>query len=376
MKITFISDFLNHHQIPLCDAWMSNQDVQFAFIATEQVPEERKAMGYNSEFSNYSYCKEIGNGYTMEEAEQLCYDSDVVLIGSASQQYIRRRLKKNKLTFLYSERFFKDGMWTHPGDILRTMKMTTVNRFKSFYVLCASSYTAGDCRRVGFGNKTMKWGYFPQTMQYSSGQIIENKKQGMIKLLWVGRLLKWKHPEVFLSVCNELKKLGYTFTADIIGEGEMKREISDYIQTKGLSENVKMLGSMSPDKVREKMEKSNIFLFTSGYREGWGAVLNEAMNSGCVVVACGEAGATKYLVKHEKNGLLYEDCDDEKRVFELVKKCIDNRELCTELGDKAYDTILHTWNAEVAATRLYEFSKAFLNKKPLPQYLEGPMSQA
>jgi len=376
MKITFISNFLNHHQTPLCDAWMSNQDVKFTFIATEQVPEDRKAMGYYSEFTNYSYYKEIGDGFTEEEAEQLCYDSDVVMIGSASQQYIKRRLKDNKLTFLYSERFFKDGFWAHPGDIFRTIKKTTVHRFKSFYILCASSYTAGDCRRVGFGNNTLKWGYFPQTKQYSYEQITENKKQSVIKLLWVGRLLKWKHPEIFLNICNELKQLGITFAANIIGTGEMIQEISDYIHANDLSEYVKMLGNMSPEEVRIYMEESNIFLFTSDYREGWGAVLNEAMNSGCTVIACEEAGATKYLVQHEKNGLVYEKSSDEKRVFELVKKCIDNREWCNELGDKAYDTILHTWNAEVAATRLYEFSKVFLEKKRLPLYLEGPLSKA
>ncbi len=376
MKITFISNFLNHHQIPLCDALIQNQDVRFTFIATEQVPDERKKMGYYSDFSAYSYYREIGEEFTFEDAEKICYESDVVIIGSAPQQYIRCRLNENKLTFLYSERFFKDGFWSHPGDVLRTIKNTTMHRFKPYYILCASSYTARDCRRVGFGKKTLKWGYFPQTKLYSSRKTIKNKKQGLIKLLWVGRLLKWKHPEIFLSVCSELKKLGYTFTADIVGEGEMKYEISDYIQINGLSENVKMLGSMSPDKVREEMENSNIFLFTSDYREGWGAVLNEAMNSGCTVIACEEAGATKYLVKHEKNGFMYKNSSDEKTVFELVKKCIDNKTLCDELGYKAYDTIQRLWNAEVAATRLYEFSKAILDKQPLPRYSEGPMSKA
>lgn len=376
MKMTFVSNFLNHHQIPLCDAWNSNQDVKITFIATEQVPEEKKAMGYYSEFTNYSYYKEIGEAFTEEDAEQLCYESDVVIMGCAPQLYIRRRLKDNKLTFLYTERFFKDGFWGCPGDVLRTIRKTTRFRFKSFYVLCASSYTAVDCRRVGFGNKTLKWGYFPQTKQYSSEQMIENKNQGVIKLLWVGRLLKWKHPEMFLHVCNELKQLGFSFVADIIGSGEMEQEMSEYIYLNGLSENVTMLGNKTPEEVRKKMEESNIFLFTSDYGEGWGAVLNEAMNSSCAVIACEEAGATKYLVGHEKNGLSYKKSADEKMVFELVKKCINNRELCNELGDKAYETILHTWNAEVAATRLYEFSKAFLDKKPLPQFLEGPMSKA
>lgn len=376
MKITFISNFLNHHQIPLCDAWTSNQDIIFTFIATEQVPKERKVMGYYSEFERYSYYKEIGNGFTIKEAMQLCYDSEVVLIGSAPQQYIKRRLRDNKLTFLYSERFFRDGFWKHPGDILRTIRKTTKYRFKPFYILCASSYTARDCKRVGFGNKTLKWGYFPQTKRYSKEQMREKKDREPVKLLWVGRMIRCKHPEKFVYVCNELKRLGMAFSADLIGVGEMESELRDYIQVNGLNKHIKMLGSMDPDEVRKQMEKSNIFLFTSDYREGWGAVLNEAMNSGCAVIACEEAGATNYLVEHEKNGLLYKDSADEKKVLELVKQCIDNKDLCNELGCEAYDTILHTWNAEKAATRLYEFSYALLHKRSLPKYDDGPMSRA
>ena len=37
-----------------------------------------------------------------------------------------------------------------------------------------------------------------------------------------------------------------------------------------------MLGSMTPEQVREHMEESILFLFTSDFGEGWGAVLNEA----------------------------------------------------------------------------------------------------
>ena len=48
------------------------------------------------------------------------------------------------------------------------------------------------------------------------------------------------------------------------------------------------------------MEKSHIHLFTSNHLEGWGAVVNEAMNSGCAVVANREAGAVPYLIEHGK----------------------------------------------------------------------------
>ena len=62
---------------------------------------------------------------------------------------------------------------------------------------------------------------------------------------------------------------------------------------------------MSPEKVRSVMEKSHIFVFTSSHLEGWGAVVNEAMNSGCAVVANVQAGAVPYLIEQGVNGIAY-----------------------------------------------------------------------
>jgi glycosyltransferase involved in cell wall biosynthesis len=45
-----------------------------------------------------------------------------------------------------------------------------------------------------------------------------------------------------------------------------------------------------------------VFIFTSDRNEGWGAVLNEAMGSGCAVVAADLIGSVPYLIEHKKMG--------------------------------------------------------------------------
>ena len=52
---------------------------------------------------------------------------------------------------------------------------------------------------------------------------------------------------------------------------------------------------------------SHIHLFTSNHLEGWGAVVNEAMNSGCAEVGNSQVGAIPYLIKHKQNGLIYKE---------------------------------------------------------------------
>lgn len=51
---------------------------------------------------------------------------------------------------------------------------------------------------------------------------------------------------------------------------------------------------MKASEVRSYMEKADIYLFTSDFNEGWGAVLNESMNSGCAVVASHAIGSVPF----------------------------------------------------------------------------------
>ena len=44
-------------------------------------------------------------------------------------------------------------------------------------------------------------------------------------------------------------------------------------------------------------------------QEGWGAVLNEAMNSGCACIASHAIGSAGFLIEHGENGFVYRDGD-------------------------------------------------------------------
>jgi len=115
------------------------------------------------------------------------------------------------------------------------------------------------------------------------------------------------------------------------------------------------------------MEESEIFLFTSDRNEGWGAVLNEAMNSACAVVASHSIGSVPFLIQDYENGLIFKDgqADD---LYKKVKFLLDNPTLRKKISMNAYETIYKQWNASNAAKRLILLSKEILsgNKKAEP----------
>ena len=141
-----------------------------------------------------------------------------------------------------------------------------------------------------------------------------------------------------------------------------------------LEKEVVFHGFQPPKNVRRFMEEADIFLFTSDYLEGWGAVLNESMNSACAVVAGHGIGAVPFLVQNEYNGLVYKT-GRYKEFEEQVVRLVKDEELRKELGLHAYETMTKLWNPKEAAKRLYEFCEGILQGRVIAQE-EGPLSIA
>ena len=375
MRITFFSNYLVHHQTPFCEAMVKRIGDGFRFVATEPIEQERLDMGYqNLENIPYSLNAYKDND-SYREAMRLGYESDVVIIGSAPDEFIKKRFAVNKMTFRYYERFFKEGRWRILDlRVLKARYLSDIRyRNKNLYMLCASAYTAPDCRFIfSYPNKTYKWGYFPEVKTYDDIQkVIFSKNKN--SLLWVGRLIDWKHPEEAIRVAERLKKDGTEFELNIIGIGDMKKTLADIIHSKDLQDNVHMLGAMPPEKVREYMERSEIYLFTSDKQEGWGAVLNESLNSACAVVACREIGSVPYLIEHGVNGFIY-DKRGRNSLYSHVKRLIEDKELREKLQRNAYDTMKNIWNAESATDRLLHLIEC-IQKGTETGYTSGPCSR-
>lgn len=375
MKITFVSNYFNHHQKELADAFAMILGDGYTFISTSQMGEDRIKLGYKLEqpsYVHYSYIDDVH----YEQSIDIIDSADVVIFGSAPEKMIKNRIKEKKLILRYSERPLKKGLEIHKYPF-RFLKWRLKNPPQApIYLLCASAYTSTDYAKFGlFKNRTYKWGYFPKLILYKDVELlISTKKKN--SLLWVGRLIEVKHPELAVSIAKRLKDEGYRFNLNIIGIGDMQERLSELILLNNLNDCVHILGSMSPEEVRKHMEESEIFLFTSDRNEGWGAVLNEAMNSGCAVVASHAIGSVPYLIENKSNGLIYKDGDKDD-LYIKVKYLLDFSQKRMKIGHTAYLTILNDWNAVKAAERVLTLSKTILNGEKSPDiFASGICSKA
>jgi glycosyltransferase involved in cell wall biosynthesis len=144
----------------------------------------------------------------------------------------------------------------------------------------------------------------------------------------------------------------------MIGNGPLLNETIELVKKEGLADTVHILGAMTPEEVRRHMEQAQIHVFTSDQNEGWGAVLNESMNSACVPVANRRIGSAPYLIKQGENGFTYSSEDE---LYEKVRCLLDHQKERNEMAKRAYTTIINEWNAEVAAERLLLLSDRILS---------------
>lgn len=374
MKIVFVSNYFNHHQQSFSDAMYEFIGDEYTFIETSEMRDERKKLGYGIDKLPPYVQKLCDNESDSSNLLQLIDSADVVIAGSVPEKFLKNRKKQNKLLVRYQERIFVQNL-SLKHKIQRAIAWNIRNpKRKQIYLLCASAYTAADYNRLGlFRNKAYKWGYFPQVKHYDITSLLAQKNKA--KILWCGRFLSWKHPEYALYVAECLKNEGYDFSIDFIGNGVLEDKLKQDCKQMRLENNVSFLGSMKPERVREYMEKSAIFMFTSNFAEGWGAVLNEAMNSGCAVVASHAVGSVPFLLKHNENGLVFnsESVDD---LYQNIKFLLDNCEEQARLGVNAYRTIQDIWNPNVAAERFLKFAEQIQKDGICDMFDDGPCSKA
>ena len=343
----------------------------------------RLDMGFKDLDQEYDFViKAYESDKEYEKAKKLALDSDIVIIGSTTDDLIEERLKQDKITFRYRSRIFLflDGViktiFNKEKINLLYTRHIKYRKNKNLYLLCASAYGANDFNMLGlYKNKIYKWGYFLDTKKYNIDELIDKKeKNGKIKIVWVARLINWKHPEIPIRLAKNLKKENINFSIKMLGVGKLESKLKDEIKREGLEDVVELIGQVPSNEVASYYEEANIFIGTSDSREGWGAVVNEAMNGGCAIIANQKMGSVPFLIKHKENGLMYNTYSELERE---VKEVINNKELRRKLGKNAYKTITEEWTSDVATKNLLDlFELVVKNKSNEFKLQEGPASIA
>lgn len=378
MKIVTVSVVLNIHQVYMADALYEVTGGQYWFVETGEKESLSDRKGGDSDFANRPYLIQASRDLlSFEKAIRVIREADVMIYGAAPLKYLKERVSIGKVSFINSERWLKKGLLNllSPNLIQQQLFYHTYCHNKPVYALCSSAYASRDYQLMhSFKGRCYKWGYFTEVHNYDIEAIQVEKRSNTVRIVWVARFIGWKHPEKMLELAIQLHEQGINFIIDMIGIGEMFHCIQAQIKSMGLSKFVFLHGSVPNSKVVDAMRTHHIFCLTSDKNEGWGAVLNEAMSSGCCPVSSIEAGATPYLVKDGINGFSF-DLKKKGDLFEKVLWLIEHPEERERMSIEAYKTIDEVWCPKNAAAQFYRLCDSILSGD-ICDIADGPCSKA
>ena len=177
--------------------------------------------------------------------------------------------------------------------------------------------------------------------------IHKTQNNKIINLIFVGRIEKIKGInliiDAFYKIENEIKNLILT----IVGDGTERESLEEEVKKLNLEDKIKFVGRQ--ENVIEWLDKADIFIYPSIWKEGFGISVVEAMARGCIPIVSNR-GALPEIIKNEYNGFVFEYNCTKNLLTEVLKMVIElNKEdkeriKCNAINDSGVFKIENTIN--------------------------------
>lgn len=367
-KLVLFSNYLNHHQQPLADAFYELLGDSFAFVAT--MPVDDLELKGGKDYSSREYCVVAAKDCTSKAlAMNLARTSEICIFGAQSLDYAIERAKQPNcgLSFEFGERWLKRGWINVLSPHLRRwwLNYQRYFRHKPFYKLNASAFAAADHRKLHtYEGRCYRWGYFTAVPEKNEVEAsLDVSTSGIAPtFMWCARFLKLKHPELPVLMAEKLRQKGHRFVIDFYGSGEEEASTRALASHLGLEDCIHFLGAVPNEQVLQAMSQHDIFLFTSDSNEGWGAVANESMSQGCALVGSDAIGSVPFLLKHRENGMIFKSCNVES-LTEQVEWLLNHPFEMNRIQQAAIETMQNVWSPKQAARNFLQLVNDLQNNR-------------
>lgn len=171
-------------------------------------------------------------------------------------------------------------------------------------------------------------------------------KDNEVVIMWCGRLVAEKRPDIFCDVVRRLHKMKLPFKALVVGAGPVEDEVV------GLPNTV-FAGWMNKEELAVAYASSDIFLFPSGV-ETFGNVSLEAAASGLPIIVNG--GCSGHLVNEGINGFACGN-NDADAYFEATHALVVDKERRLAMGSAGRELSLNYEKRAVCRKMVDNYSK-------------------
>lgn len=187
----------------------------------------------------------------------------------------------------------------------------------------------------GISTELKEWGRGVDLKMFASSrrseQFRESKgiKADEVVILWVGRLVPEKRPDIWINVVKKLQNEGLPVKGMVVGHGTFEATLSQL-------KNIICCGWLSGVALAEAFASADILLFPSDV-ETFGNVTLEALASGCSCVVEEKCGG--HLVEDAKNGFTCRagNFDD---FYQATKRIVQDPAMRKQMSKNASESAL------------------------------------
>jgi glycosyltransferase involved in cell wall biosynthesis len=182
-----------------------------------------------------------------------------------------------------------------------------------------------------------------------------NNETAACRILTISRLVEKKGIPDAIKAVDTISEQVPNVEYHIIGSGDMKQDLIQLAENRGLMNNIQFLDNVSDQKLVQELDQAQVFLLPcviacTGDRDGIPVSLMEAMAMKTPPVSTNISGIPE-LIDHRVNGLLAE-ARDPQEIAKFVLNLLQNNELRSKFGVSARKKVVSEFNVNKEADKL------------------------
>jgi glycosyltransferase involved in cell wall biosynthesis len=300
VRILFWQNIPSPHQSAVIRSLADRNGIEVFWVVESDIDAHRKKMGWSMpELGQVKLVVTPSADTVYDLINRSPKDSVHIFSPNRSLHIVSRAfalaLKTDALVGLMSETADLRGVKGITRLVLGRLKSNRYKRRVNF-VLAIGSNGVRWYRMCGFHeSKFFPYGYFVETSQRFEFEprTLSDGIENQVKLFFVGRLEKGKGLDILLKALQNLKNLDWHLL--IIGDGSQRKPLESLCTAFGLNERVRFLGPLPNSETIQTLADGDLMILPSRWKDGWGAVVNEALMQGVPVFCSDKCGAADLL---------------------------------------------------------------------------------
>ena len=193
-------------------------------------------------------------------------------------------------------------------------------------------------------SRLVRWGGIPSEVLYPPPPPRRYRRDAPGDYLFVAsRLTPLKRVDLIVEALARPEAAGIPCV--IAGDGERQSALENRIATYGLSDRVRLIGSIGNDELVNHLARCRAVCFPP-YAEDFGLVTVEAFASRKPVITCVDSGGPSELVIDRESGLVCEPTAES--LAAAMRTLMDDRSVAERMGESGYRQVVDmTWERAI-----------------------------